>query len=54
MVDTGSNISIVRPDILSLDQRRCFKPDPDSYLRTVTGETAPIEGKAATCAQIRG
>ena len=42
-VDTGSNISIVRPDLL---QGNADSIQPvNSYLRTVTGETAPLCGQ---------
>ena len=43
-VDTGSNISIVRPDILSGEDQNLIEP-VSSCLRTVTGERAPIHGK---------
>ena len=43
-VDTGSNISIVRPDLLSGVNQDLFQP-VHSYIRTVTGEQAPIHGK---------
>ena len=43
-VDTGSNISIVRPDILSGVDQDLIEP-VNSCLRTVTGERAPIHGK---------
>ncbi len=43
-MDTGSNISIVRPDVI---QQAPGKVKPvNSRLRTVTGETAPLLGKA--------
>ena len=44
-VDTGSNISIVRPDILSEEQRERVRP-VNCSLRTVTGEKAPIHGRS--------
>ena len=44
-VDTGSNISIVRPDILKDVDRSLLQP-VHSYIRTMTGEQAPIHGKA--------
>ena len=44
-VDTGSNISIVRPDVLSRSSSRCVQSIPGSSIRTVTGEQAPIVGK---------
>ena len=43
-VDTGSNISIVRPDVLSGVNQELIQP-VNSCLRTVTGERAPIHGK---------
>ena len=43
-MDTGSNISIVRPDILSGASRELVRP-VNSCLRTVTGEQAPIHGR---------
>ena len=43
-VDTGSNISIVRPDLLGGVNEDLFQP-VHSYIRTVTGEQAPIRGK---------
>ena len=43
-VDTGSNISIVRPDILKDVSSDLLQP-VHSYIRTVTGEQAPIHGK---------
>ena len=43
-VDMGSNISIVRPDVLRGMSRDLIRP-VNSCLRTVTGEWAPIHGK---------
>ena len=43
-MDTGSNISIVRPDVLRGVSRDLIRP-VNSCLRTVTGERAPIHGK---------
>ena len=43
-VDTGSNISIVRPDILGGVDQDLIEP-VNSCLRTVTGERAPIHRK---------
>ena len=43
-VDTGSNISIVRPDILRSTTRDSLEPS-SQMLRTVTGEMAPIHGR---------
>ena len=44
-VDTGSNISIVRPDVLPKASSNQVQPIPGSAIRTVTGEQAPIIGK---------
>ena len=43
-VDTGSDISVVHPDILSQEKRESLQP-ASSYLQTVTGERAPIRGR---------
>ena len=43
-MDTGSNISIVTPDVLQGVSRDVIRP-VNSCLRTVTGERAPIHGK---------
>ena len=43
-MDTGSNISIVRPDVLGGASQKLIEP-VDSCLRTVTGEHAPIHGR---------
>ena len=40
-IDTGSNISIVRPDVLG-DRLTHILQLGQSYLKTVTGERAPI------------
>ena len=50
-IDTGSNISIVRPDIL---QEGAQVLPVSSYLRTVTGATAPIQGRGDVSLQIGG
>ena len=44
-IDTGSNISIVRTDVLTEKDQICVQP-VSSCLRTVTGERAPIHGKS--------
>ena len=41
-IDTGSTISIIRPDML--DDPGGTVHASTSYLRTVTGDTAPIQG----------
>ena len=43
-IDTGSNISIIRPDVLSKQEQIRIQPVTQS-LRTVTGEKAPIQGR---------
>ena len=43
-IDTGSNISIIRPDVLSEQEQTCIQPVSQSIC-TVTGEKAPIQGK---------
>jgi hypothetical protein len=46
-VDTGSNISIVHPEVLKrLSITTAIQP-VESQLRTVTGETVPILGRTA-------
>ncbi len=49
-VDTGSNISTVRPDLLRGESSQL----KDSWLRTVTGERAPIHGKSTVQLEIGG
>ena len=44
-VDMGSNISIVRPDVLWRSGKEAVIHPVQSRLRTVTGETAPIQGR---------
>jgi hypothetical protein len=53
IIDTGSNITIIRPDIL----RRCgeipVRLEPvQGSVKTVTGERAPIKGKGKLTIQI--
>ena len=43
-IDTGSNISIVRADVLANAERQCIQP-VRSCLQTVTGKKAPIHGE---------
>lgn len=50
-IDTGSNISIIRPDVL---QEGVNILPVSSYLRTVTGATAPIRGRGDFSLQIGG
>ena len=44
VVDTGANISIVRPDVLSKQLRNSVQATT-SVLKTATGETATVHGK---------
>jgi hypothetical protein len=47
VIDTGSNITILRPDVLgrvSKDVDIDVQP-VDSLLRTVTGETTPVQSR---------
>ena len=44
-IDTGSNISIVHPNVLPAASSSRVQPIPGSAIRTVTGEQAPIIGK---------
>ena len=44
MVDTGSNITLVRPDVLAQPGSVVNIQPVNNRLRTVTGETAPIHG----------
>ena len=46
-VDTGSNISIVHPEILQRSSIRATIQPVESQLRTVTEETAPILGRTS-------
>ena len=41
IIDTGSNVSIVRPDVVG---ETVSMVQAHSYLRTVSGERAPIHG----------
>ena len=43
-IDTGRNISIIRPDVLSEQEQTHIQPVSQS-IRTVTGEKAPHTGK---------
>ncbi len=44
-IDTGSNISIIRPDVLRRGEIKKRMEPVDSCLRTVTGEKTPIRGR---------
>ena len=46
VIDTGSNITIVRPDILGKNGTPVEVNPVEGCLRTVTGETAPVIGRA--------
>ena len=50
-IDTGSTITIVRPDILSREKREHLQP-VSGWLRTVTGEKVPFRGKSELTLQI--
>ena len=43
-IDTGSNITLVRPDVLSRPGKRVTIQPAERQLRTVTGEIAPVCG----------
>ena len=43
-IDTGSTITIVRPDVLSEEKRRSLQSVP-GWLKTVMGEKNPIQGQ---------
>ena len=43
-IDTGSNISIIRPDVLSKQKQSLIQPVNQS-IRTVTADKIPIQGK---------
>ena len=44
VVDTGANITIVRPDVLTKQLRNSVQATT-SVLKTATGETATVHGK---------
>ena len=44
-VDTGSDISLVRPDVLKAELEVPMTPVNDSRLRTVTGTTTPLQSR---------
>ena len=46
-VDTGSNITIVRIHVLQCPGERVDTQPVEGQLRTVTGETAPIQGRCS-------
>ena len=50
-IDTGSTITIIRPDILSREKREHLQP-VSGWLRTVTGEKVPFRGKSELTLQI--
>ena len=50
-IDTGSNISIVRPDVLPEKKQSEIQPI-NQCIRTFTGEKAPIRGKGNLCLRI--
>ena len=51
-IDTGSNISIVRPDVLQRSSATTSIQPVNSCLKTLTGEEAPIRGKGQLNLQI--
>ena len=50
-IDTGSNISIIRPDVLS-EQKQTHIQLVSQSVHTVTGEKVPIQGKGDLCIKI--
>ena len=53
VVDTGANITIVRPDVLTKQLRNNVQATT-SVLKTVTGETATVHGKLQLKVKIGG
>ena len=53
VVDSGANITIVRPDVLT-KQLRNSVPATTSVLKTATGETATVHGKIILKVKIGG
>ena len=47
-IDTGSNISIIRPDVLS-EQRQTVIQPVSQFICNVTGEKVTIQGKGDLC-----
>ena len=45
VIDTGSNITIVRPDVIAGTAAEQMIVPVESSLRTVTGESAPVVGR---------
>lgn len=52
IIDTGSNITIVRPDVVAKVAKKINIKPVDCYLKTVTGEAAPVVGRATLHFQI--
>ena len=52
-VDTGSDISVLHPDLLRREKRDSLLP-VTSYLRTVTGERTPTHGRCELTVKIGG
>ena len=50
-IDTGSTITIVRPDVLPREKKESLQP-VSGWLRTVTGERVPFRGKSELTMQI--
>ena len=44
-MDIGSDISLVRPDVLKAELEVPITPLKDSRLRTITGTTTPLQSK---------
>ena len=53
-VDTGSNITLVRPDVLAQSSSVVNIQPVNNKLWTVTGKTAPIHGICASDITISG
>ena len=53
VVDTGANITIVRPDVLTKQLRNTVQATT-SVLKTATGETATVHGKLQLKVKIGG
>ena len=51
-VDTGSSISLVRPDVLKTEPECSEMPLKDGRLRTVTGDTTPLLSRAGLTLQL--
>lgn len=45
VVDTGANVTIIRPDVMRQTGKQCFLTTPTATLQTVTGDTIKVYGK---------